>query len=238
MKTAKLLLLLSVMTFSNLAFAELRITNYPDHVLLEDWMTEDHCAFSPEFQVDLSHGDSIVVIEHDTSEGIAVCTCNFFLDVTFPNPAPGEYTVYVYRSYTESFMDDSLFFQGSIDFFVESQSSGGQVLGLSSGCQGGMSVKEKPSVPDGFVMYPAYPNPFNPVTTLDLEVPTSTDLTLSVHDIKGALIWQSKRYTTTGYNTLKWFGMDSQGRPQKSGVYIVSASSQGWSLSQKVLLLK
>ena len=39
-----------------------------------------------------------------------------------------------------------------------------------------------------FALYNAYPNPFNPTTTIEFEVPYSMDIMLNVYDINGKLV--------------------------------------------------
>ena len=39
-----------------------------------------------------------------------------------------------------------------------------------------------------FALYHAYPNPFNPSTTIEFEVPYSMDVALNVYDISGRLV--------------------------------------------------
>lgn len=124
MRTVSITLCYVIFMVSNL-FADLVITQYLGSIRLDHYQTEDHCAFDPELSVDMSHGDSIVVIEHDRSYDFADCICTFDLSMDFPNPEPGDYTIYVFRSYEADGDPDLLYFQDSIALTIESDHSMG-----------------------------------------------------------------------------------------------------------------
>jgi len=123
MKYAGAIKVIGILLIVGTVFGELHVTNLLGRVQLQHVGVYDHCGFSPEFLVDLSHGDSIVVIEHDLMEEFTTCTCWFDLEVTFENPPPGEYTAHVFKSYTAPYFGDSLFYQGSVDFSITSDQS-------------------------------------------------------------------------------------------------------------------
>jgi hypothetical protein len=51
------------------------------------------------------------------------------------------------------------------------------------------SVPEKlPNIPSGFALHSSYPNPFNPSTIIEYEVPHTTHVKLFVHDVLGRRI--------------------------------------------------
>lgn len=88
--------------------------------------------------------------------------------------------------------------------------------------------------PSGIVLEPAYPNPFNPSTTLRFNLVESTHVDLSVFDQQGrrvALLEQGIR--TAGTHTVRW---DAQGVP--SGRYLVRMVAGGVVQSQAVTLVK
>jgi len=44
-------------------------------------------------------------------------------------------------------------------------------------------------IPAAFALYPAWPNPFNPGTTISFDVPEAAKVTLVIYDILGRTIW-------------------------------------------------
>ena len=89
-------------------------------------------------------------------------------------------------------------------------------------------------VPDEFILYPNYPNPFNPVTTLRYTLPSESAVQIAVFDILGrevtALV---NEVQTPGEHLVQW-----DGDQFKSGVYFVRMETDSKILMQKVLLLK
>jgi len=98
-----------------------------------------------------------------------------------------------------------------------------------------VDVKEESSiVPSDYQLYPVYPNPFNPQTTIKFSIPTvGTGLSLSkvvikVYDILGKEITTLlEKELTPGSYTLSWEAMDSNGNLLPSGVYFIRFSATG-----------
>jgi len=97
-------------------------------------------------------------------------------------------------------------------------------------------------IPTEFVLHPAYPNPFNPVTNISYGLPMDTQVTLNIYDVEGrkiSTLVQGLR--TAGNHTIEW---NAEGYP--SGVYFVKLdagdpsenSGQGFTQTQKLMLVK
>lgn len=84
-----------------------------------------------------------------------------------------------------------------------------------------------------------YPNPFNPVTTISYEVPVDGQVKLSVYDVSGKLIWSGLNdFQSAGSYTVKWEGIDMQGRAVQSGVYLYRLETEAGSQTNTMILLK
>ena len=99
-----------------------------------------------------------------------------------------------------------------------------------------MGVSPNDVVPETFTLYPAYPNPFNPVTTIRFDIPEGAAnlLSLRIFDINGGLVetlMDGQR--EPGIYTVQWDGSD-----QPSGVYFVKIESSGFVQTKKMVLLK
>jgi Secretion system C-terminal sorting domain len=90
------------------------------------------------------------------------------------------------------------------------------------------------SVPSSYGLSNAYPNPFNPSTTLSVNLPESAELNVSVFNVTGQLVATlANSQFSAGSHTLTFNASSLSG-----GVYFVQASAQGWSDVQKVVLMK
>jgi hypothetical protein len=85
----------------------------------------------------------------------------------------------------------------------------------------------------------AYPNPFNPSTTISYSVPTDGDVSISIYNAKGQLVnTVVSEYKNKGHYQVVWQGKDSNGRSVASGLYFSRLLASGKSLSYKMLLMK
>jgi hypothetical protein len=90
-----------------------------------------------------------------------------------------------------------------------------------------------------FGLEAAYPNPFNPATTLAFSLPAAGPARLSIHDAAGRLV---KRLVTgvlpAGRHEVLWTGRDDRGAPAASGLYLVRLEAGGRMAARKILLAK
>ncbi len=85
----------------------------------------------------------------------------------------------------------------------------------------------------------AYPNPFNPSTTLAYDLPSDAIVNIVIYDALGQEV---RRLVATQRNagryTIQWDARDNLGHGVGSGVYIAKIEAGSFSASQKMLLLK
>jgi VWFA-related protein len=76
--------------------------------------------------------------------------------------------------------------------------------------------------PGTFALFPAYPNPFNPKTTLRYDLPEKSAITVHLFNIFGRMI---RRYRLesqdAGQHEIHWDGTDENGQTASSGTYLV-----------------
>ena len=89
-------------------------------------------------------------------------------------------------------------------------------------------------IPYEYSLEPAYPNPFNPLTSIQFDIPLESDVNLSVYDIEGRLIKNliSKSYEA-GEHTVEW---NAEGF--SSGMYLIKMETPRYHKMMKVVLLK
>ena len=94
-------------------------------------------------------------------------------------------------------------------------------------------------IPQSFKVHENFPNPFNPVTKVQIDVPEQGHMQVVVHDISGRLITTLLNSDVEpGYHSIKWNGKNRLGAMATSGVYILNVYLNGQQHSQKMLLVK
>ena len=97
-----------------------------------------------------------------------------------------------------------------------------------------MSADDDPQIILSYRLEPAYPNPFNPTTTIQFSIPQTEFVTVKVYNIVGheiTTLINDKLFT--GNYSIKW-----NGRHQPSGLYFVQIESGSFSKTRKMVLIK
>ena len=96
-----------------------------------------------------------------------------------------------------------------------------------------MALEYKP-IPDRYALHQAYPNPFNPTTTLSFAIPMETDVSLSIYNLQGReVVSLINGNMKAGYHSVVW-NADSH----SSGVYFVKMMADEYISTQKLMLIK
>lgn len=101
-----------------------------------------------------------------------------------------------------------------------------------------LGTKEE-NVPTGFQLFPAFPNPFNPVSTIRFQLPLAANVKMTVYDILGrevAILLHEQK--NAGMHTMRWNGTNRFGIPVASGTYFIVLEALNFNQIQKVLLIK
>jgi len=91
-----------------------------------------------------------------------------------------------------------------------------------------------------YKLHSAYPNPFNPVTSITFDVAEFSQIKLSIIDFNGRLVsvLENEKMNPGQYQSL-WDGNDSYGNQVSSGIYLAVFESNGMLLqTRKLVLLK
>ena len=86
-------------------------------------------------------------------------------------------------------------------------------------------------VPQKYALTNAYPNPFNPSTTIEYALPQQSSVTVEIYNIRGQKVNDySFSSQNAGIHQLTWNGQNSFGDKASSGLYIIrfqAASLEG-----------
>lgn len=179
-------------------------------------------------------GDSITVIEKDTSTNYCRCMCYFDLCATIISLNAGSYRVFVYRTYAlEGY--DSLYFIDSTSFvYSEISMIEPKIVTYQSECFNPLLVQEEARIPKGFILEQNFPNPFNPSTTINYQLPIDNYVTIKIYNMLGQEVATLvDGLQKAGYKTVEW---DASKYP--SGVYIYRIYTDKFIGIKKLLLIK
>ena len=103
-----------------------------------------------------------------------------------------------------------------------------QLMGVSSS-----------NVPEQFVLYPNYPNPFNPVTTIRYDLSKESLVDITIYDMLGNVVHNLVNANeSTGYKSIQWHATNNQGEPVSAGVYLYKIQAGNFVDTKKMILLK
>jgi len=89
-------------------------------------------------------------------------------------------------------------------------------------------------LPQEFNLIQNYPNPFNSTTTIEFNLPKSGLTSLRIYDLQGRLVQNLlERNLNTGQHVYNW---DAPNLP--SGIYLITLSSGGHTITKKTILVK
>jgi len=96
------------------------------------------------------------------------------------------------------------------------------------------------TVPKRDVVFNAYPNPFNPTTTISFSIPEESKVGIEIYNIKGQKVKQLvDEQLTEGIHSVIWDGKNDSSKSVSSGVYFYKLKVNGKDKAiKKCLLLK
>jgi len=103
----------------------------------------------------------------------------------------------------------------------------------------GTGVSASKQVSLHYSLHPAFPNPFNPSTTLRFSLTEPSDIQLSILNINGGPVRHLiQKKLQPGTHTVHWDGCNNEGMQLPSGVYLCQFKSGAHSEIQRLLLMK
>ena len=103
----------------------------------------------------------------------------------------------------------------------------------------GNAVHEIMPVPTEFALHNNYPNPFNPITTINYDLPQDGSVRLIIYDVMGREVTRLVNgFTPAGYHSVRWDARNKMGENVSAGVYFYHLQSGNFVKTQKMVLLK
>ena len=93
--------------------------------------------------------------------------------------------------------------------------------------------------PNQLVMHSAYPNPFNPSTTINYNIPYDSNVMITIKDIRGRVVSTLyNNYYYHGKGSKRWDGKDNSGSSLPTGIYMYNIQTDREIKTGKILFLK
>ena len=170
---------------------------------------------------------------YDTSDGFDGMAYSIYGDtMTFTqedDPCYGEYYYYYYGSYEDCISQYVVGVVDVEDFY--------QSFNMDFAYVGTVSVSEDENIiPLSMKLYPAYPNPFNPVATIQFDIAENykSNTVLNIYDLSGRKVAElvNEKYNIGSYKVI-WNASSFA-----SGVYFTELISGSNRQTRKIILLK
>ena len=94
-------------------------------------------------------------------------------------------------------------------------------------------------LPGELSLHSNFPNPFNPITTIQYSLPEDGSVNIYIHDVAGRLVKTIVSSSqTSGYKSIQWDGTNNKNEPVAGGVYFYTLEQKELRQTKKMLLLK
>jgi hypothetical protein len=102
------------------------------------------------------------------------------------------------------------------------------------------AVDPQPTLPRDYALRGPAPNPFNPTTMFQFDLPAATRISLRVYDVAGRAVrtLQAGAQMPAGTHRVTWDGKDDRGTPVASGVYVVRMDAGTFTQTRRAVMLK
>jgi hypothetical protein len=88
-------------------------------------------------------------------------------------------------------------------------------------------------------LHSAYPNPFNPVTTLNYDLPENELVNITIYDMMGRVVnTLINDQQTAGYKSIQWNATNNTGQSVSTGLYLYTIEAGKFRQTKKMVLMK
>ncbi len=101
------------------------------------------------------------------------------------------------------------------------------------------SVDKFAEIPNSFALNNNYPNPFNPTTTISFSIAENSDVKLDIYNSVGQLVTSlvNQNYAPGRYTSL-WNGKNDFGTKVNSGIYFYRLTTNNFTQTKRMILMK
>tara|TARA_Y100000022_G_scaffold6823_1_gene5550 strand:+ start:788 stop:1807 length:1020 start_codon:yes stop_codon:yes gene_type:complete len=93
--------------------------------------------------------------------------------------------------------------------------------------------------PERLRIYNAYPNPFNPITSLSYDLPEEGLVNITIYDMMGRIVKTLVNGSqNAGFNSVQWNATNDRNEPVSAGLYLYTIQAGEFRQTKKMVLLK
>ena len=94
-------------------------------------------------------------------------------------------------------------------------------------------------LPGELSLHSNFPNPFNPITTIQYSLPEDGSVNIFIYDVAGRLVKTLiSSIQSSGYKSIQWDGTNNKNEAVAGGVYFYTLEVEELRQTKKMLLLK
>tara|TARA_B100000315_G_scaffold168186_1_gene156728 strand:- start:12 stop:917 length:906 start_codon:yes stop_codon:yes gene_type:complete len=102
-----------------------------------------------------------------------------------------------------------------------------------------LNINHDKTIPDQYILFPNYPNPFNPLTTLRYDLPENAMVNITIYDMLGREIKTLVNATQdAGFKSVQWDATNDYGKPVSAGIYLYQIQAGEFVQTKKMVFLK
>lgn len=102
-----------------------------------------------------------------------------------------------------------------------------------------VTQEDRAGLPEDYAFHPAFPNPFNPSTTLRFDLPELTSATVTIYNLRGEVVRSfDLGELHAGHHQILWDGFSNDVHQSPTGLYLVELRTPSFSQVQKITLMR
>jgi len=152
------------------------------------------------------------------------------------DPCTDPYYYYYYDSYDECFDNTGI---GDYAMGVYDIQNFYQQMVIHLTMMDAVELSDENNTPSDYKLYAPYPNPFNPFTTIQYNLPEQAKVNINIYDMTGRLVKNLINGTQgAGLRSIQWNATDDNGLTAPAGVYLYRIEAGKFTDVKKMVLLK
>lgn len=143
------------------------------------------------------------------------------------------------KTFTVTFAAGATVSDINTNITITSNDPDAAVVNIPLSVQAGSGIDDEHLIPVATTLDKNFPNPFNPTTTIRFATKNAGNVKINIYNLKGQLVRSLLNETKeAGFHHVVWNGKDDRGQTVSSGIYLYRMDTNGYSATQKMMLMK